>query len=115
MLSGIVGKAQEVPDISGLWKRNDGLMFKFSQNDKKVTVILDVSTLHHVVTMTYKGNDIFKGTMDRRNTSNGCTTYLSWKVELVSDTQMRLSEGALDSNCDVPISYKADFVLTKQD
>ena len=115
MLSGLVGKAQNAPDVSGIWVRGGSLSIKLEQSGEKVTVTCNTAAYHHTGTLQYRGNDIFKGTLERKNVSTGCVTYLSWAIEYISDTKLRQSEGGLDSNCDLTPAYKADnLIMTKQ-
>ena len=112
----ITSKAQEAPNVGGIWVRNDGLTFKIVQNGNQLTIILDTKAHKHKGVMKYKGNDVFKGTLERKSVSDGCTTYLSFKLEVVSDDKIRQSEGGLDSNCDLTPSYKTEnLIWTKQE
>jgi hypothetical protein len=89
MLFGFVGKAQNVPDIEGVWTRTgDHLAITIQQNGSNATITLTTTGWDHFGKVKYKGNDIFKGTMKRTTRSNGCVTNISQKIEVLTENQI---------------------------
>jgi len=113
MFFGLGVKAQD--DISGLWKRPDGLMLKISKSGDNWTVTNNNNGYDHTGTLKFKGSDIYKGTLERKNKSTGCTTYISMKFELLDDEHMKYNGTGLDTNCDLPANFTESFTYTKVD
>ena len=113
MLFGFVANAQE--DISGLWKRPDGLMLKITKNGGNWLVTNSNNGYDHSGTIKSKGNDFYKGTLERKNKGTGCTTYIAMKFELVDDTHLKYNGTGLDTNCDLPANFTEAHTYTKID
>jgi len=115
MLSGIVGKAQTAPDISGLWTSKSGRSLKIEQQGNKVWWSDTDVSFNYDAKGSYKGDDIFSVISDRRSKKDGCTTYLKFKFTVISETEMYAVITGMDNKCDISTSYQATDVYTKQD
>ena len=115
MLLGIVGKAQNVPNIAGLWTSKSGRSLKIEQQGNKVWWTDTDVSFNYDAKGSYKGDDVFSVISDRRNKKDGCTTYLKFKFTVISDTEMHAVITGMDNKCDISTSYQNTDVYTKQD
>jgi len=117
MLSGVIGKAQNAPDVSGFWSLSNGAAIKISQNGGKVSWTLQDGCCNYSSEGKWKTEEggYFSVVVERKSKSNSCITYLKVKMTPLTDTKMQFEESAMDQNCDVKLGYKNSFTMQKQD
>lgn len=100
------------PNLSGVWKRNDGIEIRFVQKGDDVKLFCTVGKLQHTADLKYVGNNVYKGVMIRKNTEDGCVTTLNVKFERISKTKMKQNESATEGKCGLSANYTHEFILT---
>jgi len=115
MLSGIVGKAQDVPDISGVWKVSNGAVINMKQDGKKISWNMKDNGFTYSFTGSYKGDDVFKGSIERKNNANGCTTYIKAVYTVQGDSKLHYLGTGMDNQCDLRTTFSETFIFTKED
>ena len=88
-------------DITGLWRSQDPGTSQFFQNGSEVKLIYVNRGFSHFFNGTYVTPTMIKGTMQRRNRSNGCMTIMAITFKMQSQDALSTEWIAQDSNCDL--------------
>jgi len=116
MLSGFVGKAQNYPDISGLWKTSAGELYSFSQDGAKVSCFFNNTNFDHTADGKFVNKNTIRMTLTRKNKTNNCVTYMKITIILndFGDEMSSFTWESMDSNCDLKSGQTATFKAFKQ-
>jgi uncharacterized lipoprotein YehR (DUF1307 family) len=115
MLFGYVTKAQNVPDVAGIWKVSNGAVINMKQDGKKISWNMKDNGFTYSFTGSYKGDDVFKGSIERKNNSTGCTTYIKAVYTLQSESKLHYLGTGMDNQCDLRTTFSETFIFTKED
>ncbi|MDD5287174.1 MAG: hypothetical protein PHD54_15095 [Desulfuromonadaceae bacterium] len=102
LLTGTFASAQNPKhDITGLWRSSDPGTAQYFQNGDEVKFIYVNKGFSHYYSGTYVTPTTVKGTMNRRNRSNGCLTNMSVTLKVQSQDSFSTDWIAQDSNCNL--------------
>jgi hypothetical protein len=93
-------------DITGLWRSADPGTAQYFQNGDEVRFIYVNKGFSHYFSGTYVTPTTIKGTINRRNRSNGCLTNMAITLKVQSQDSLTTDWIALDSNCDLRAGQK---------
>jgi hypothetical protein len=116
MLFGLVGKAQDVPDISGVWTYLK-VAVEIKQDKEKISYALDAWGYKYTFEGKWKKDNggYFSVIMKRTTKSDGCFVMLKVKLTPITDTTMQYDEQGIENKCGITSDYKGSLIMEKQD
>lgn len=114
MFLGVFAKAQV--DLVGVWKRpSDGYVVVITKPTNNPVYVMSgpSRTWDHTTRLMYKGANTFTGIVERVHRGDGCTTYLSVKLQTTDNNHFTLEAKGGDANCDVPATYRESATFEK--
>ncbi|MDZ7994122.1 MAG: hypothetical protein RM022_032115 [Nostoc sp. EfeVER01] len=106
---------QTCPNVSGYWKRADGLVWNFSQNGCTLGgTITNAPAFIHTISSVFFDNRTADAVISRTNLSTGCQTKLYTTLTVLSVPNLiRINVYSTDGTCDLPQTFTEDYVYTK--
>ena len=106
-------KTTKVPSMKGAWLLSNGTTHVITQRDNNIGWAGQDNGFTYVVTCEWDG-ERFVGVCQRTNKRDGCVTRLRMVLTMLSATQYRQEQTALDESCDLPLAYKEIFEARKR-
>ncbi|MEH2415872.1 hypothetical protein [Nostoc sp.] len=106
--------AQQVcPNVSGNWKRPDGIILNFSQNGCTLGGTITNAPIHRISGVFFD-NRTADVVVTRTTLSNGCTTLMYTTLTVLSVPNLiRINTYATDGKCDLSQNFTEDYVYTR--
>ena len=105
-------KLTTCPNMAGAWKRSDGLVINFAQNDTIITCHAPDANYDHFGVGQWTGS-FFEYKVTRRNLQNGCVTLMFVKLTVLAPDLINLDVFGSDGRCDLPTTYTESSVWFK--
>lgn len=106
-------KLTTVPNISGSWKRSDGLVITFDQNDTSIVCHSPDPSFDHVGVGQWNGS-FFDYNVTRRNLQNGCVTIMFARLMVPAKDTIKLEVTGTDGQCDLPVTFTENSIWFKK-
>ncbi|WP_375514967.1 hypothetical protein [uncultured Nostoc sp.] len=106
---------QTCPNVRGLWKRADGIIWNFTQNSCTLGgTITDAPAFIHTISGVFFDNRTADAVVSRTNLSTGCQTKLYSTLTVLSVPNLiRINTYSTDGKCDLSQNFTEDYVYTK--
>ncbi|AQG78879.1 hypothetical protein [Spirosoma montaniterrae] len=105
-------------DYSGNWySRSNGITMQLQQHGTVLSCHFRTADYTHEaegpVWVNASGRQVGRWLV-KRTAPDGCITFIDCRITFLSDTQMQISASAVDTNCDLPATWRETIIYERQ-